>query len=58
MDRLSNNLKCLNFLKEILEDNPGIRIEQLLHLLDGTDDWFYEEPTKTLKRWKDTFSKI
>lgn len=58
MDRLQNNLKCLALLEKALKENPDLRIEQLFYTLDGIEDFFYEEPTKTLKRWEDIINKF
>lgn len=58
MSRIDNNLKCLALLEKVLKENPDLRIEQLLYTVDGTEDFFYEEPTKTLKRWENIINKI
>lgn len=50
-DRLINNVDCAALLIKTLRDNPDLRIEQLLFILDEAQDYFNEEPDITLKRW-------
>ena len=50
-DRLINNVYCAALLIKTLKDNPHLRIEQLLFILDEAQDYFNEEPDITLKRW-------
>ncbi len=52
MNRLTSNLKIVEYLEQIVKENPNLRLEQILYILDGDNDYFYEEPEKTLKRWK------
>lgn len=52
MSRFKANMECIEFLVQELNKYPDLRMEQLLWNLDQGQDHFYEEPDKTLKRWK------
>ena len=52
MSRLNDNVKCLEFLQNIINEHPYLRIEQILYILDAQKDWFNEEPSLTINRWK------
>lgn len=49
--RKEYNKKLLSLIEKILNKFPNFRFEQLIYILDGTKDHFYEEPDATLKRW-------
>lgn len=51
-ERNHDNHECLEFISNELKKNPDLRFNQLMYILNGTDDWFNEEPSKTLSRWK------
>ena len=54
MKRLDDNKKLLEILLKIVEDNPDLRLNQILLSYDFVDpyDDFYTEPGKILKRVK------
>lgn len=49
--RLHDNIKLLEFLKKFFVENPDIRFNQGIEILNGYGNYFYEEPSETLKRW-------
>lgn len=56
MNRLEYNLQCIDILKSFIVDHPDLRIEQIISMLDGKKDRFYEESDKTLYRWKKVYA--
>lgn len=42
------NLKIVDLLKKIIENNPDLRFTQILSILELDKDKFYEEPNVTL----------
>ena len=56
MNRLEYNLQCIDILKSFIVDHPDLRIEQIISMLDGKKDRFYEESDKTLYRWKKAYA--
>lgn len=56
-DRCVDNIECLSLLIKTLKNNPDLRIEQLLFILDESKDYFNEEPNITLNRWKNKLKK-
>lgn len=42
------NLRIVDLLKEIIENNPDLRFTQILSILELDKDKFYEEPHITL----------
>ena len=56
MNRLEYNLQCIDILKSFIVDYPDLRIEQIISMLDGKKDRFYEESDKTLHRWKNVYA--
>jgi len=42
------NLRIVDLLKEIIENNPDLRFTQILSMLELDKDKFYEEPHITL----------
>lgn len=49
--RLHDNIKLLEYLKTFFIENPNLRFNQVLEILNDSKDYFYEEPEDTLKRW-------
>ena len=50
--RLHDNLKVLDYLRNFLINNPDLRFNQSIEILNGgRKDCFYEEPSETLERW-------
>lgn len=42
----------LEYLKNFLINNPDLRFNQSIEILNGgSKDYFYEEPSETLERW-------
>ena len=56
MNRLEYNLQCIDILKSFIVDHPDLRIEQIISMLDGKKDRFYEESDKTLYRRKKAYA--
>lgn len=50
--RAHYNIKILELLKDYFEKNPDIRFNQLVENLNYGNDYFYEEPEETYKRYK------
>ena len=49
------NTLILNKLYDILDKNPDLRFNQIMYIVNGTDDHFNEEPWVTLKRINEKF---
>jgi hypothetical protein len=49
------NKLILNKLQGILDKNPDLRFNQLMHIINGQDDYFNEEPWVTYKRINEKF---
>lgn len=50
--RLHDNLKVLDYLRNFLINNPDLRFNQSIEILNGgKKNYFNEEPSETLKRW-------
>lgn len=50
--RLHYNFKILEYLREFFTNNPDLRFNQCIEILNGDKkDYFNEEPSETLERW-------
>lgn len=49
------NEKILYELTNILNENPTLRFNQIMFILNETNDYFNEEPKKTYERLKQKF---
>lgn len=55
--RCHDNELVLQLLGEYLKgEGRGLRFNQLMYLLNGTEDYFHEEPAETLVRFRDTLT--
>jgi len=52
MNRLKNNIKILDILRQLAHEFPNMRFHQLLMAVNATidEDQFYEESSVTLNR--------
>lgn len=50
--RQTYNQKILDYITEFLSRHPYIRFNQLMYIINGTADFFAEEPWETYKRIK------
>lgn len=53
--RVLYNSMILNKLYDILDKNPDLRFNQLMYIINSTDDYFNEEPWATYKRISEKF---
>lgn len=51
------NEKILYKLSQILNENPTLRFNQIMFILNETNDYFNEEPKITYERLKQKFNK-
>lgn len=51
MNRQEHNKKCIEILTYFVDKYPDMRMEQILQVLDGNEDRFYEESHVTRTRW-------
>lgn len=61
VNRLWYNLRILGLIIKFLKKNPDLRFIQALYatrILHSFDDYFYEEPDKTLKRLKQCLNSM
>lgn len=49
--RIEYNYKCACILSELIAIYPDLRINQIISILNGSIDRFYEEPNTTYERW-------
>ena len=56
--RLEDSFKCIDILKGFLYDNPQLRLEQAIAILDKGVDYFNEEPQETARRWSNEVKKL
>lgn len=55
--RETYNEKILNELCKILNENPELRFNQIMYILNETNDYFNEEPKITYERLVNKFNK-
>lgn len=53
--REQHNSLILNKLHDILDKNPDLRFNQLMYIINDTNDYFNEEPWVTYKRISEKF---
>lgn len=57
--RQEYNMRVLNLLEEYLhEDGKHLRFCQLVEILNGQTDYFYEEPEDTFNRWNKVIQQL
>lgn len=56
LNRQIYNQKILDYITEFLGRHPYIRFNQLMYVINGTDDFYAEEPWDTYKRIKNKLS--
>lgn len=53
LNRQIYNQKILDLITNFLSNNPYIRFNQLMYIINETNDYFNEEPWDTYERIKD-----
>lgn len=50
-DRIKYNSAIIKLIENYLSKYPDLRFNQLMYILNGTDDFFNEEPKQTYSRF-------
>lgn len=57
--RQEDNMRVLHLLEEYLQgDGKHLRFCQLIEILNGHTDYFYEEPEATFNRWNKVIKQL
>ena len=51
------NKKILDLITKFLSDHPYLRFNQLIYIINETNDYFNEEPQVTLQRIKEKLKR-